>query len=319
MIRLINGEAITEMRKLIAEGVKVDAIICDPPYGTIKGGSYVTDCGEWDNVIPFAPMWECLQELRKHQKTPIVLFGNDPFSYRLKSSNEKEYRYSIIWDKVLAGQTLFAKTQPVRRFEDIMIFYNSSDYEPKVFEYHSAIRDHFEDRGYTKKDIASYLGYVQVRNIFLDKNNTTKLKALNKIIEEKYYMLMELLPDFEWLTWDKYKELTLTTQSTYNGKDDKGKYKQNIVAIKKNTSNHLHPTQKPIQLMEYLIETYTNDGGLVLDFTMGSGSTGVAAKNLGRSFIGIEMNEQYYNAACRRINGTETNQKSGSMKQTSLF
>lgn len=65
----------------------------------------------------------------------------------------------------------------------------------------------------------------------------------------------------------------------------------------------VHPTQKPIALMEYLIKTYTNEGETVLDFTMGSGSTGVAAKNLNRSFIGIELDENYYNIAKERING----------------
>ena len=64
----------------------------------------------------------------------------------------------------------------------------------------------------------------------------------------------------------------------------------------------LHPTQKPVELMEYLIKTYTNENETVLDFTMGSGSTGVAAKNLNRSFIGIELDEKYFNVAENRIN-----------------
>ena len=63
----------------------------------------------------------------------------------------------------------------------------------------------------------------------------------------------------------------------------------------------LHPTQKPVALMEYLIKTYTNEGETVLDFTMGSGTTGVAAKNLDRNFIGIELDETYFNIAKLRI------------------
>ena len=65
--------------------------------------------------------------------------------------------------------------------------------------------------------------------------------------------------------------------------------------------NGLHPTQKPVALMEYLIKTYTNEGETVLDFTMGSGTTGVAAKNLGRSFIGIELDPTYFQIAKERI------------------
>lgn len=63
----------------------------------------------------------------------------------------------------------------------------------------------------------------------------------------------------------------------------------------------LHPTQKPVALMEYLIKTYTNEGELVLDFTMGSGTTGVACKNLGRDFIGIELDDKYFEIAKKRI------------------
>ena len=62
-----------------------------------------------------------------------------------------------------------------------------------------------------------------------------------------------------------------------------------------------HPTQKPVDLLEYLVKTYTNEGDLVLDFTMGSGSTGVACMNLNRKFIGIELDENYFNIAKERI------------------
>ena len=67
----------------------------------------------------------------------------------------------------------------------------------------------------------------------------------------------------------------------------------------------MHPTQKPIALMDYLIKTYTNEKETVLDFTMGSGSTGVAAKNLNRNFIGIEQDQKYFNIAEQRIKETE--------------
>lgn len=63
-----------------------------------------------------------------------------------------------------------------------------------------------------------------------------------------------------------------------------------------------HPTQKPVQLMERCVKLWTNEGDTVLDFTMGSGSTGVACRNLNRDFIGIELNETYYNLACNRLN-----------------
>jgi site-specific DNA-methyltransferase (adenine-specific) len=76
-------------------------------------------------------------------------------------------------------------------------------------------------------------------------------------------------------------------------------YPKNILEFK--TETGLHPTQKPVALMEYLIKTYTNENETVLDFTMGSGSTGVACKNLNRNFIGIELDENYFNIAKDRI------------------
>lgn len=68
-----------------------------------------------------------------------------------------------------------------------------------------------------------------------------------------------------------------------------------------NIKKKVHPTEKPVELMEYLVKTYTNEGDLVLDFTMGSGSTGVACMNLNRKFIGIELDENYFNIAKNRM------------------
>ena len=88
-----------------------------------------------------------------------------------------------------------------------------------------------------------------------------------------------------------------------NNKDHIQKYGNYPRQIQKFSSERgLHPTQKPVLLMEYLIKTYTNENETVLDFTMGSGSTGVACKNTNRNFIGIEMNDKYFEIAKQRIN-----------------
>jgi site-specific DNA-methyltransferase (adenine-specific) len=96
---------------------------------------------------------------------------------------------------------------------------------------------------------------------------------------------------------------------THRSVDGKSNGKHNpcsVLEIKADNKKEigLHPTQKPVALMEYLIRTYTNEGETVLDFTMGSGTTGVACKNLGRSFIGIEMDADYFAAASKRIADT---------------
>ena len=81
-------------------------------------------------------------------------------------------------------------------------------------------------------------------------------------------------------------------------------YPKNIIKLSNANSSRksVHPTQKPIALLEYLIKTYTLENETVLDFTMGSGSTGVACKNLNRNFIGIEKEEKYFQIAKARIN-----------------
>lgn len=93
-----------------------------------------------------------------------------------------------------------------------------------------------------------------------------------------------------------------TTTTICDGK----RYPRNLLAIpadERGTVGRIHPTQKPVALMEYLIRTYTNEGETVLDNCMGSGTTGVACKNTGRKFIGIERDEGYFRVAQDRING----------------
>jgi len=94
---------------------------------------------------------------------------------------------------------------------------------------------------------------------------------------------------------------------TPNRYDYKLKHPNNHIEIKSVPNRHKgkgHPTQKPVALMEYLIKTYANPGETILDFTMGSGTTGVACKNTGRNFIGIELDAGYFQIATKRINDT---------------
>ena len=98
------------------------------------------------------------------------------------------------------------------------------------------------------------------------------------------------------------------SDKNYNPKKryPKKRYPKNIIKYSKynkecNQLNRVHPTQKPVEVLEYLIRTYTNEGEIVLDFTMGSGSTGVACLNTNRRFIGIELDEKYFNIAKERL------------------
>ena len=105
-----------------------------------------------------------------------------------------------------------------------------------------------------------------------------------------------------------YHKTPSTTSSNYGkqiamgGTSNGERYPVSILDFSNaNRKDRLHPTQKPVDLLEYLIKTYTNEGDLVLDFTMGSGSTGVACMNLNRKFIGIELDKKYFDIAKNRI------------------
>jgi DNA modification methylase len=235
-IKLIQGDCLEAMDKLIEEGVKVDAVICDPPYGT-------TACS-WDSVIPFDEMWERLKALRK-DRTPIVLFGSEPFSSHLRMSNIKEFKYDWIWDKVAIGNFVLAKKQPLKQHELISVFSKvSSNYYPQ--------------------------GLVRINKVCEQVGQRENLRS----IKEQQYVQ-------EFTNYPK-------TIQTFN-----------------RPTNGFHSTQKPVDLMQYLILTYTNQGDTVLDFTMGSGTTGVACVNTGRNFIGIELDEKYFKIAEKRIESAQ--------------
>ena len=239
-IQLFNGDCLEIMDKLIADGVKVDAIITDPPYGT-------TAC-KWDNVIPFDEMWKRLKLLRK-ENSPIVLFGSEPFSSYLRISNIKEYKYDWIWNKFKAGNIFLANYQPMKIHEIISVF---------------------------GKGNITYNPIKEIRDkIKISKNyGTGATMGGNYEKEEKVYI---------------YEDKNPVSIIEISNANQKGK---------------LHPTQKPVALMEYLIKTYTNQGDTVLDFCMGSGTTGVACKKLNRNFIGIELDKKYFDIAEKRINET---------------
>lgn len=236
-VKLYNGDCLEVMDNLIKEGVKVDCILTDPPYGT-------TNC-KWDSVIPFDKMWERLNKLIKPNGA-IVLFGSEPFSSNLRISNIKNYKYDWKWIKTKPSGHLNAKKQPMRIYEDAIVFYKKQCvYNPQG------------------------LIYGEFNNNRKGRENEKYDKVFNK---EKHF-----------------------------GISRAKNYPNNLLNYHNPNNNLFHPTQKPVDLLEYLIKTYTNENEIVLDFTMGSGSTGIACVNTGRKFIGIELDENYFNVAENRI------------------
>ena len=230
---LINGDCLVEMFS-IPDG-SVDLVLVDVPYGT-------TAC-KWDAVIPFDLMWRNIHRICK-PNAAVVMTACQPFTTALINSNPSEFRYQWIWVKNRATNFLCAHIQPLRNFEDCVVFYKKQPtYHPQV----TAADPYLSDRAGTHKKAQVY------RPIVNRKNNNPGIRYPLQTLEMK------------------------VVQKT------------------------VHPTQKPVQLMEYFINTYTNRGETVLDFTMGSGSTGVAAMNTHREFIGIELDADYFGVACERV------------------
>ena len=243
--KLYNGDCLEVMDGLISLGVKFDAIITDPPYGKI------TKTCEWDKIIPFDEMWKRLNKLKK-KNTPIILFGNQPFTSALNMSKLKDFRYEIIWQKDKGTDFGNANRKPLNIHENISVFYEKQpNYNRICDEGNPYIRKNYRTNG----------------------KNDTNFKSDNSG------------------TWINEGKRTPTTIRKINRVSAGGK-------------KPLHPTEKPIELMEWIIKSYTNEDDLVLDFTMGSGSTGVACMNLNRKFIGIELDENYFNIAKNRIENT---------------
>lgn len=241
---LHNDECIRRMKSI--QDKTIDMILCDPPFG-------VTDC-EWDNIIPFDLMWEQYNRIIKDDGV-IVLFSAQPFTTKLINSNLRNYKYSWYWVKNTCTGFAFAKHQPMRKVEEINVFYK-------------------------KKPL-----YVPQGLKKLDKPLIKKRK-IKENSEDSIYKVSTLL-----------KEHTIEYTN----------YPNNVLFFNKET-NTIHPTQKPIDLLEYLIKTYTRENDIVLDNCMGSGSSGVAAGNLNRRFIGIELDKNYFEKAKDRISRAYINQ-----------
>lgn len=238
-IKLYKGDCLEVMDRLIEQGINVDAIICDLPYGTTQN--------KWDGVIPLRELWERYDKLIKSNGV-IILFGSEPFTSQLILSNLKNFKYRITWDKSQVTNFLNAKRQPLRKVEDLCVFYKKQPtYNPQF---------------------GKGIPYTITRN-------------------------------HETSNYGKQRE---------NQTENKGeRYPTDLINFPQKREG-LHPTQKPTELLEYLIKTYTLDEQVVLDNTMGSGSTGVACINTNRKFIGIELDNTYYEIAKNRIEETLKNQ-----------
>ncbi len=223
---------------------------------------YGTTACKWDSIIPLEPMWEQLKRVIKPNGA-IVMTATEPFTSTLVVSNIKDLREKLVWVKHKPSNFACGKVMHLKYHEDVVVFCKGKPtYNPQM-----QVR---------KSD----------RVAQMQKGNSKKWNTVRSDGEEVSFQTQ-----YDPKDWSEY-DATLKYPSTVI----------EIPAVSSNSKEKVkHPTQKPVALMEYMIKTYTNEGETVLDFTMGSGSTGVACKNLNRRFIGVEKDEAYYNVAKDRI------------------
>lgn len=239
---IIHGDCFEVMPRIVTGSI--DLIICDLPYGITQN--------EWDKPLDLGRLWSEYERVIKDNGA-IILTAAQPFTSQLVMSNQKLFRYEIIWQKNKTTGFLNAKKMPLRAHESILIFYKKlPTYNPQKTTGHKPVNNF-------TKNTSDGTNYGQTKTGITGGGQT-----------------------------DRYPTTVLQ-----------------IPVVNNDSREKIHPTQKPVELLEYLIKTFSNPGDLVLDNCAGSGSTGVAAKRTGRDFILIEKEAAYVESSRRRIDAVE--------------
>lgn len=279
----------------------VDLVLCDPPYGTIKGvglNSWNDDTTQWDDAIePVALFAACERVLRVNGT--LVLFAQEPYTSRLitNTHNNLPFSYRLMWKKEHFANPMSAKKAPVSYFEDVLVFRKDYDTERNhpLREYSRSILSFAGLR--SGKAVNKTLGHCRAEHFFRTDTLQFGICTAATYSELISHFGIDRMPGF--MTYDEMKVIHNTWQRVFNLSPGK-RHKSNILEYARVREKY-HPTQKPVALLADLIQTYSNPGDTVLDFTMGSGSAGVACLNTGRRFIGIEKDKKYFDIAAARI------------------
>lgn len=242
------------MDNLIEQGIKVNSVICDIPYGT-------TSCS-WDEIVPLSKMWDRLYKLT-YDDAPIVLFSSQPFTTKLINSNINDFREELIWMKNRSASGMKYKQKHLKIHENIIIFSKKGSYT-------------YNPQKWTVEE-KEFLTQRKTMSIHGEGNNVYGSIKMNRKPDDGTRNPISVIA---------YK-VPVTPAKSKSYSDD--------IDIR------LHPTQKPLLLMKYLVKTLSNENDIVLDFTMGSGTTGVVCIELNRKFIGIDSNIEYCDMAEMRI------------------
>ena len=235
LINKIRNEDCLSTLQLLPNG-SVDLLLQDTPFGCTQN--------EWDVKPDLPKMWIEWERVTK-ENGAMIFFATQPFATELILSNQKNFRYDLIWYKALGTGFLNANKMPMRNHEMILVFYRKlPTYNPQMV-----------------------VGKMRMKGSKKGNSTTNYGKFEGKTkIDDQYFP--QSVIDFT------------------NGD---------------RTSENDHPTQKPLDLIRYLIQTFSNENDIVFDGYMGSGTTAVASIIENRRFIGSELNKKYFDKATKRV------------------
>ena len=310
-MNITNGDCLTLMKELPDKSV--DLFICDLPYGE-------TNC-KWDCVIDLEEFWKEFKRLRKSKRTACIHFCSTKFGYTLIKSNEKMFKMDMVWKKRNKTGGLQSRHRPMRNHEMVYFFYEQAPQYNRD-KYHKRIqakkeppnpasviseaeREEKDEFGWDKSVVKEH---NKVRKFasganFTPPNPASVLEAdreeeLIEPAEEKYNSSgykKELVDGIKNFGTNGFTPPN--PPSVLEADEPKSMFESKKVFIGK---RH-HQTEKPLDILEFFIKYWSDEGQTILDPTMGSGSTGVACKTLKRNFIGFEMDENIFKVAEGRI------------------
>jgi len=302
----LHGDCLEHMKTLTDDSI--DLIFCDLPYGQ-------TSC-KWDCLIDLDEFWKQIMRIKK-TNTPIFFTCTTKFGVSLINSAPKKipFRYDIIWVKSAPTGFLSAKKMPMRKHEMIYVFYEKLPFYDLSSHKHKFIKEEkssiIKQNQYNHNEEQIYNAeYLEKKVDFKGRNGGSMFEPPlpTTIVKEEVYNNGNRNGGFggeqKGLGAIYQDPALISSQDVHkkNGLKSIGydpPLPTTMLEIK--STKGKHSTEKPVALMEWVLKYYSKEGDVVLDPTMGSGSTGVACKNMKRNFIGIEKDAEIYEVAVNRI------------------
>jgi len=282
--KLQHGDCLQELKNI--PGESVDLVLIDPPYGGMVN-NYWDRKSEAESVLFFREaVIQSHRILRPGGR--FISFASNQTLKHLYANSLLSHRELLTFDKDAKKVSAGRSTKQYRQH------INSAEYAyvatKENREYCRQLLLEANDNRFSSKQINELLGVKSngggMWSIYTGNNKCAQTPTQDKWV--KFQSVFPDLPDYE------------SFGEVFHNSKGKGCVIDWYQFYDKRAKRY-HPTQKPTALVEYLIETYTNDGALVVDFVMGGGTTGVACVNTGRNFIGIELDEEYFELAKERI------------------